>query len=71
MHDEWIGFTYEFLGSVEFLPEKLLAYRRHSNNQTNLYRHAWKKVILKRFKILRFIVIEFPKKWIKLNMYNS
>lgn len=34
MHDEWIGLMCDLLGTVEFLDERLHAYRRHEDNAT-------------------------------------
>lgn len=39
MHDQWIGLQSELHGKTCFLPEKLIRYRRHSGNMTQL-RHA-------------------------------
>jgi glycosyltransferase involved in cell wall biosynthesis len=60
-HDEWIGFTYEFLDRVEFIPEKLVQYRRHSSNQTNMHRQSLINVFLKRLKLVKIMAVEFFK----------
>ena len=39
MHDQWIGICCEQMGNVDFLPEKLLLYRRHEGNVSEM-RHA-------------------------------
>lgn len=36
MHDSWIGLLAELNGKVEFIPDKLVYYRRHGNNATVL-----------------------------------
>lgn len=36
MHDQWIGLVAEKKGKVIFLPERLLKYRRHGNNATDM-----------------------------------
>lgn len=43
MHDEWIGLSAELFGKVIFTKEKLIYYRRHDANVTNLHRNslAW------------------------------
>ena len=39
MHDQWLGLVAEKKGNVVYLPEPLLDYRRHNNNQSSL-QHA-------------------------------
>ncbi len=36
MHDVWLGLLAEISGNVDFLPNKLLLYRRHDNNTSGL-----------------------------------
>lgn len=36
MHDVWIGLRAEKLGHVEFIKDKLILYRRHENNVTEI-----------------------------------
>ncbi len=36
MHDQWIGLVAEKKGKVIFLPKRLLKYRRHGNNATDM-----------------------------------
>lgn len=36
MHDQWIGLAASSLGKVEFLPQKLLCYRRHGQNASEI-----------------------------------
>jgi glycosyltransferase involved in cell wall biosynthesis len=63
IHDEWIGIVSNFIGNIEFLPEKLIKYRRHSENQTNLYRSNLIRVIKKRIKWLRIFSVELTRIW--------
>lgn len=56
MHDEWIGLTCELRGEVVFIPEALIAYRRHTSNLSPSTRYPWSKVVKKRLAILRAIV---------------
>ena len=46
MHDQWIGICCECMGKVDFIPEKLILYRRHSGNASEM-RHAsvWQMLI--------------------------
>lgn len=36
MHDWWLGLVFDINGSVLFLPDPLVLYRRHGRNQTPL-----------------------------------
>jgi glycosyltransferase involved in cell wall biosynthesis len=65
MHDEWIGMVSDFLGEVKFIPEPLIAYRRHSFNQTPLSGDNLKKTISKRFTLLKIMLTELPSLWLK------
>jgi glycosyltransferase involved in cell wall biosynthesis len=66
LHDEWIGLICEALGKTSFLAEPLVMYRRHSMNQTNMSRSSWRKVIQKRFTLLKLIFLKILPIWIKL-----
>ncbi len=48
MHDVWLGCVAEMIGRVRFLPDPLLHYRRHGDNQTALLersqRTLWQKI---------------------------
>lgn len=48
MHDSWLGLLGELYGTVEFIPEKTLQYRRHSSN-TSLGTFAMAQQIKWRF----------------------
>ncbi len=66
MHDAWIGMVCDLLGEVKFLPEQLVAYRRHLANQSELQGKDWNKMIHKRFIWLKLMVFELPKLWLKI-----
>lgn len=51
MHDMWIGILAELAGEVIFLPEVLISYRRHAENQTGMNHAGWRKVILWRIRL--------------------
>lgn len=40
MHDQWIGVLTEKYGKVELIQDKLIKYRRHNNNVTNMSRDS-------------------------------
>jgi glycosyltransferase involved in cell wall biosynthesis len=71
LHDEWIGLICEALGRTSFLPETLVMYRRHSMNQTNMSRNSWKKVVQKRFILLKALVFKVFPIYIKLRLRNN
>lgn len=39
MHDQWIGILGERLGRSTFIPDKLIDYRRHENNASDIFHH--------------------------------
>lgn len=57
MHDYWIGMAAERMGKVSFLPQKLIGYRRHSSNVTQMSHGSVKFMIKKRVDILRCLVL--------------
>jgi glycosyltransferase involved in cell wall biosynthesis len=71
LHDEWIGLICEVLGRTSFLPEILVMYRRHSMNQTNMSRASWRKVIQKRFVLLKALFFKVLPIYIKLKLRSS
>lgn len=48
MHDQWIGLMCEKYGKSIFLPEILLSYRRHGENQTEMNRHGMRRMLRSR-----------------------
>ena len=48
MHDQWIGIQCEKHGKVVFINDKLIRYRRHSNNVSELKHHSLFKMIKNR-----------------------
>lgn len=53
MHDYWIGTAAEYAGQVCFLKEKLIGYRRHSSNVTQMTHGSIGFMIKKRIDIIR------------------
>ena len=52
MHDQWIGILCEKHGESCFLDKKLVKYRRHSGNSTEMRRHGALKMLGNRIKIV-------------------
>lgn len=52
MHDMWLGIVAGACGTVRFLPQPLIQYRRHSNNVTPLKRRSLSRVIQDRIALL-------------------
>lgn len=52
IHDQWMGLLAEQLGSVVFLEDKLLLYRRHEQNVTGLRRGSLLSMINKRYHMV-------------------
>ena len=53
MHDQWIGLMCEKHGKSVFLPEILLSYRRHDENQTEMKRYNMNKMLRNRAIIIK------------------
>ena len=60
MHDMWIGILAELTGEVRFLPEVLISYRRHEDNQTQMKPAGWRKVICWRLSLAGEIIHKLP-----------
>jgi GT2 family glycosyltransferase len=52
MHDMWLGIVAGACGTVRFLPQPLIQYRRHSNNVTPMKRRSLSMVIQDRIALL-------------------
>lgn len=61
MHDEWVGLTCSIVGNVYFIPEKLLAYRRHKDNVTAMHRSGWGKMFRKRINLVASLLLALPR----------
>ena len=52
MHDQWIGLISEKNGNVTFLNNKLIRYRRHSNNKTDLKHQGILRMLKNRISVI-------------------
>ena len=57
MHDQWIGLIAERFGSVVFMKEKLIKYRRHSGNATDMKHSSW-LIMIKNRIMLAYLLIK-------------
>lgn len=58
MHDQWIGLIVEIeRGKPLFIKEKLLKYRRHGNNVSQMKHYGIKKMILNRLYLFKNLVL--------------
>ncbi len=53
IHDQWLGVVACLTGKVEFLPEQLLLYRRHEQNQSSLTHAGIQQMLSWRLNLLR------------------
>jgi Glycosyl transferase family 2 len=53
MHDMWIGILNDVYGRTYYLPEPLLAYRRHDRNTTAPRRGSPRQILLWRYRLVR------------------
>lgn len=56
LHDQWIGLMAEKEGNVVFLPEKLMEYKRHSDNASSFQRLPFRRQLSDRLHLLLFII---------------
>lgn len=52
MHDQWIGIIAEKHGKVKFIKDKLIMYRRHSNNVSSFKHYSVNKMIRNRLILI-------------------
>ena len=64
MHDQWIGLIGEKLGRSIFLDRKLIDYRRHSQNASELHHHPFPVMVSRRVHLIRWF-IQRIKEWDK------
>lgn len=56
LHDEWIGLVGELNGKTYFLNEKLMKYRRHSENNSSFKHLAVKTMIINRINYTKEVI---------------
>lgn len=57
MHDQWIGILGEIKGQgTYFLKEKLIQYRRHSNNVSQMKHYGFLKMLSNRIKFIYYLI---------------
>jgi len=65
MHDMWLGLIAELFGTVEFVKEKTIKYRRHTASVTDLHRRLdVMRQIVRRYHLVssllgRYIQVKF------------
>jgi glycosyltransferase involved in cell wall biosynthesis len=60
MHDEWIGLCSSIAGRVHFFNKKLIDYRRHGGNATQLVHGSVLFMVRKRLTFLRLVIGRLP-----------
>lgn len=61
MHDVWLGILAEFAGDVLFLPQVLISYRRHEDNQSGTKPAGLQKIIIWRLNLACNILAITPR----------
>jgi glycosyltransferase involved in cell wall biosynthesis len=61
MHDEWIGLCSSLAGRVHFTAEKLIDYRRHEGNATQLEHGSLLSMLRKRIRFFWFVLERMPR----------
>jgi glycosyltransferase involved in cell wall biosynthesis len=60
MHDMWLGLLAELFGTVKFIQEKTIKYRRHEASVTNLHRRLdVVRQIVRRYHLVASLLIRF------------
>jgi hypothetical protein len=71
MHDMWLGLLAELFGTVEFVPEKTIKYRRHGVSVTDLRRRLdMVRQIMRRYHLVtsllgRFLHVKYGRKTVQ------
>lgn len=55
MHDQWIGIVNEYVGKSVFLNEKLIRYRRHGGNVSQMKHYGIGKMIKNRITLIEML----------------
>lgn len=58
MHDWWLGLCAQKYGKIEIIEEKLIKYRRHDKNVSNLIHDSIIKMISNRLKLVYHLIIK-------------
>jgi glycosyltransferase involved in cell wall biosynthesis len=61
MHDEWIGLCASIAGEVTFTPNRLIDYRRHEKNATQLGHGSLMWMVSKRIKFSLYVLQRLPR----------
>jgi glycosyltransferase involved in cell wall biosynthesis len=61
LHDEWIGLCSSLGGRVNFIADKLIDYRRHGANATQLAHGSLPSMVWKRLKLLLVVLRRLPR----------
>jgi glycosyltransferase involved in cell wall biosynthesis len=61
MHDQWAGLACSIVGQVRFLPQPLLAYRRHRDTLTQMHRSPWWWILHRRAKLVLSLLLALPR----------
>ena len=56
MHDQWIGIIAEKKGKSIFITDKLIKYRRHNNNASQLKHHSLFLMITNRIRLIKRLI---------------
>ena len=55
-HDQWIGLMCEKHGKSVFIQDKLIKYRRHDNNQSNMHRYSLFQMVTNRLSLIKNLI---------------
>jgi glycosyltransferase involved in cell wall biosynthesis len=61
LHDEWIGLCSSVAGRVEFIGYKLIDYRRHTANVTDLAHGSLASMLCKRLTLFLMVLLRLPR----------
>ena len=61
MHDQWTGLACSVVGRVRFLPQPLLAYRRHGGTLTKMHRSSWWWIVGRRVLLALSLALALPR----------
>jgi glycosyltransferase involved in cell wall biosynthesis len=61
LHDEWVGLCSSVGGRVEFVTDRLIDYRRHAANVTQLRRGSLLSMLRKRLRLMLAVLLRMPR----------
>ena len=56
MHDQWIGIINDIKFKTKFINKKLIKYRRHTDNVSQMKHYKLKKMLINRINLIKELI---------------